>query len=66
MARPKIPFNPEDAEYQTKPAFLRDAQRFMELCETRYGATRCGEGACKVQCGVSVEYQIIIGFFWSH
>jgi hypothetical protein len=63
MTKAKSPFNPEDTDYRTKPQFLSDVQRFTELCEIQHGAVRCGEGACKVQCGVSVEYNVIIGFF---
>jgi hypothetical protein len=64
MTKPKVPFSPEDAEYRIKPQFLIGVQRFVDLCETRHGAIRCGQGACKVQCGVSVEYNIIIGLLF--
>jgi hypothetical protein len=57
----KPPFDPNGSEYRTKPAFLSQLSRFLHVCENDYGATHTGQGAREIQCGVSVEYQVIVG-----
>src|SRR5271167_2673837 len=57
----KMPFHPTDSHYSGKPAFLAQVQRFVDLCETDHHATRVGQGACRVQYGVSIEYEIVFG-----
>jgi hypothetical protein len=57
----KPPFNPESIQYSTKPTFLSQLQQLLHVCENDYGATQTGQQACEIQCGVSVEYQVIVG-----
>jgi hypothetical protein len=56
---PKTPFNPDDPEYRNKPAFLSQMQLFINLCEKGHHAKRCGQGACSMNCAVSIEYEIV-------
>ena len=55
----KSPFDPKNAEYSSKPAFLNEMQRFVTLCE-EHGATRFAHEAWSINCGVSMEYQMIV------
>jgi hypothetical protein len=57
----KVPFNPADAKYHGKPTFLAHAQKFVDLCETKYNATRVGQRACSIDNGVSIEYEMVVG-----